>query len=275
MIPRSYIAEWHQHAPWQNEDHVEQDLVLSRAIVEIYRDEHLRRTLAFRGGTAIHKLFLVPAARYSEDIDFVQIIAGPIGKTLDRLHAVLDPWLGKPDYEATRAGAHLYYRFESESNPGVSQRVKVEINTREHAAGYPLEACPFNVKTRWFDGECEVSSYCLEELLGTKLRALFQRNKGRDLFDLDYALRMKPLDCSKVVGAFVHYTALQNRKITSRQFRNNLAEKQKDLLFGRDVLPLLRPGVAYDIADALRRIDSQLIALLDQAWKAHGGAATS
>jgi len=64
MIQRSYIAEWRTHAPWPLVTQVEQDLVLSRAIVEIFSDPLLQNTLAFRGGTALHKLYLTSAARF-------------------------------------------------------------------------------------------------------------------------------------------------------------------------------------------------------------------
>ncbi len=37
MIPRAYITEWRSHAPWIQDAWVEQDLVISRAIVEIFR----------------------------------------------------------------------------------------------------------------------------------------------------------------------------------------------------------------------------------------------
>jgi predicted nucleotidyltransferase component of viral defense system len=96
MIPRGHITAWRAHAPWPQDAQVEQDLVISRAIVELFADVEIQRSLAFRGGTALHKLFLSPAARYSEDIDLVQVDALPIGATLDRCRAVLDPWLGAP-----------------------------------------------------------------------------------------------------------------------------------------------------------------------------------
>ncbi len=71
MIPRAYITEWTQFAPWQLNEQVEQDLIISRALVEIFSDEYLSHELAFRGGTALHKLFLQSPSRYSEDIDLV------------------------------------------------------------------------------------------------------------------------------------------------------------------------------------------------------------
>ncbi len=55
MIPQRYINEWRQSVAWLENYHVEQDLVISRALVEIFSDEYLKEHLAFRGGTALHK----------------------------------------------------------------------------------------------------------------------------------------------------------------------------------------------------------------------------
>ena len=85
MIPKPDIAKWQQQSPWNEFAQVEQDLIISRTLVEIFSDEFLRENLAFRGGTALHKLYLNPAARYSEDIDLVQIRSGPIKPIMKRI----------------------------------------------------------------------------------------------------------------------------------------------------------------------------------------------
>ena len=79
MIPQAYIIEWSNNVPWSTNEQVEQDLVICRALVAIFNDDFLAENLAFRGGTALHKLFLSPQQRYSEDIDLVQIKAAPFG----------------------------------------------------------------------------------------------------------------------------------------------------------------------------------------------------
>jgi len=89
MIPQPYITAWRKKAPWQEDYQVEQDLVIERALILIYEDPYLKEKLAFRGGTALHKLYLSPAARYSEDIDLVQITAEPFGPIIDRLRECL------------------------------------------------------------------------------------------------------------------------------------------------------------------------------------------
>jgi len=65
MIPQAYIAAWRKKAPWQEDFQVEQDLIIERALMAIYDAPYLKERLAFRGGTALHKLYLSPAARYS------------------------------------------------------------------------------------------------------------------------------------------------------------------------------------------------------------------
>ena len=89
MIPRPFIAKWQEHAPWREFAQVEQDLIISRTLVEVFSDDFLRENLAFRGGTALHKLYLSPAPRYSEDIDLVQIKPGPIKPIIQRIGEVI------------------------------------------------------------------------------------------------------------------------------------------------------------------------------------------
>ena len=117
MIPRDYITEWRAEAPWVQDFQVEQDLVISRALVEIFSHPLLRDALAFRGGTALYKLHLKPAARYSEDIDLVQTRAEPAGAAMEALRAILDPWLGKPQWKQTEGRVTFVYRFDSEDTP--------------------------------------------------------------------------------------------------------------------------------------------------------------
>jgi hypothetical protein len=82
VIPSDFIIEWRARTRWASDAQVEQDLVLSRALTEIFQDEQLARELALRGGTALHKLYFSPARRYSEGIDLVQLQPGPIGATI-------------------------------------------------------------------------------------------------------------------------------------------------------------------------------------------------
>ena len=84
MIPQYSIQEWHEQVPWNTDAMVEQDLIICRALISIFSDEFLASQLAFRGGTALHKLYLQPQPRYSEDIDLVQITPGPLRPVPER-----------------------------------------------------------------------------------------------------------------------------------------------------------------------------------------------
>jgi predicted nucleotidyltransferase component of viral defense system len=262
MIPRDYITEWRRHAPWVQDIQIEQDLVICRALVDIFSDPILKDALAFRGGTALYKLHLKPAARYSEDIDLVQVKAGAAGPMMQALRAILDPWLGVPRWKQTEGRVTFVYRFDSEDAPPIRLRLKVEINSREHFSVHAFTGVPFAVSSRWFAGSCQITSYELDELLGTKLRALYQRKKGRDLFDLATALKNPAVDPGRVVAAFSEYMKHGGHVITRELFEQNLVSKLHDPQFTADIGPLLAPGYSWDIDDAMQAVSSRLIALL-------------
>lgn len=263
MIARDFITEWRSVAPWVADAQVEQDLVLTRGLVAIFCDVELSRSLAFRGGTALFKLYLDPV-RYSEDIDLVQTEAEPIGETLDKLHAVLDPWLGKPKYRLAEGRATLVYRFDSEDTPPLKLRLKVEINTREHFTELGLTQMPLRMDSRWLSGEAIITTYQLDELLGTKLRALYQRKKGRDLFDLWYALETTNADANRIVQCFLRYLAEGGHSVSRETFEDNLNKKLGMSSFRRDVDPLLRSDIEWDANAAGGVVLDRLVKLLPE-----------
>lgn len=245
MIPKAYIARWRDEAPWNNDDQVEQDLIISRALVAIFSNDFLNENLAFRGGTALHKLCLNPAPRYSEDIDLVQINAGPIKPILDKIDEVIDFFEETWSVKQKANNNTILYRFTSET--GTRLRLKIEINCREHFNLLGWISFPFKIENDWFSGECEITTYKLEELLGTKLRALYQRKKGRDLFDLYYAHQHTKIDWDQVLHCYQEYMRfVVDKPPTAKQFLLNLEEKETSDLFRTDMEGLLRPEIKYD-----------------------------
>ncbi len=250
MIPKADIVAWRQFAPWVNDAQVEQDLIISRALVAIFRNPVLTERLAFRGGTALHKLYFDIPRRYSEDIDLVQIISAPIGEVIDTLQDVLNGFLGVPRRKQTEQSVTLIYRLESEGPPVVQMRLKVEINTREHFTVDVYQRHPFAIQSRWFKGNCEITTYTLEELLATKLRALYQRRKGRDLFDFWLGLTEGKADASRIIHIFKHYMENEGQTIDSMNYEKNLQEKMKHRGFLTDLNPLLPANAMYDVQEA-------------------------
>jgi predicted nucleotidyltransferase component of viral defense system len=268
MIPKDYITAWRPHAPWQQDAQVEQDLVISRAIVEIFRVPEIAVRLAFRGGTALNKLYLRPAARYSEDIDLVQMKPEPIGETLDLVRGVLDPWLGKPQRKLNEGRVILVYRFQSEDTPPLKMRLKIETHSREHFTELGLVRVPSRVESRWFTGEAEVTTYELVELLATKLRALYQRKKGRDLFDLWFAHEQNAVDTKVLLRCFTRYMTEGGHAVTRAQFEANLYKKANNHDFRDDIVPLLRPGIHWKFNDAIQFVREKIIRKLPgDLWK--------
>lgn len=260
MIPQAYITEWANFVPWQTNEQVEQDLVICRALVEIFSDEWLASSLAFRGGTALHKLYLQPQPRYSEDIDLVQIRPEPIKETVQRLQKCLS-FLGESSVEPRKDGIRLKFRFESEFPPVRKLRLKVEANSREHFTVVGYKNFPFQVQSSWFNKSCNITTYKLEELLGTKLRALYQRRKGRDLYDMHKALTKVPeLDKGLIIQCYKEYMKFSvDEPPTQKIFIQNMDTKMKDDQFIGDIAALLRPDDMYDHHQAYDLVRTELI----------------
>lgn len=259
MIPRADIVAWRKFAPWVNDAQVEQDLIISRALVAIFQSPVLSERLAFRGGTALHKLYFDIPRRYSEDIDLVQIIPAPIGQVIDALQEALKGFLGVPRRKQTEQSAILIYRMESEGPPVIQTRLKIEINTREHFAVEGYQKHPFAVISRWFKGDCEITTYTLEELLGTKLRALYQRRKGRDLFDLWLGITEGTADAERIIHVFKQYMENEGQSIDSMNYEKNLQEKMSHRGFLTDLNPLLPANAAYDVQEAYHDVRAEII----------------
>lgn len=273
MIPIADITAWSLIAPWGEPRQVEQDLIISRALVEIFNHPRLCDALRFRGGTALNKVIFPAPLRYSEDIDLVRTEAGPIGPILDDLREVLEPWLGRGAFAVSPVAPKLRFRVPAEDEPDVPIRLKVETNIAEIEAFDPPASITFSVDNPWFSGSTTVATFSREELLATKLRALLQRDKGRDLFDLSHALTtFEDLDIPRIIDMFRRYLALRGQAISRAQAEQRmLAKFERPDLLG-DMRPLLPPDVGDALSDARARTDfiqvfERLIVLLPgQPW---------
>lgn len=259
MISRDFLAEWRRLVPWPRDVQVETDLIISRALVEIYSVPSIQKALAFRGGTALYKIHIVPPPRFSEDIDLVQIRRERIGETLNSLRTVLDPWMGNPRRDFGKGSVKLIYRLTSGDTPPQTMRLKIEINTQEHFAVRGYETRSFKVDSRWFSGTADITTFGLDEILATKLRALYQRKKGRDLFDLWYALQHASVSAADVVSVFQAYMEQEGHRVSRAEYEKNLARKILEQRFTADLGDLIAPGAAYDQMAAYKLVSSMLV----------------
>jgi predicted nucleotidyltransferase component of viral defense system len=265
MIPEYCLTEWRQQVPWVRDYQVEQDLIISRALVSLYENPKIKDNLVFRGGTALHKLYIKPAARYSEDIDLVQIKSAPIGEMLNEIRSSLS-WLGEPARKLTERSAKLFYRYTANDN--TQKKLKIEINTTEHFHIFDFVDYEFSVSNSWFTGQSALRTYQLNELMGTKIRALYQRRKGRDLFDLWIVLRDNLIDPDIVLKVFLAHCNKDNQNVTRALFEKNLHEKIRFDDFRHDILDLLADSNEWSFEHAYDVVKSKLVCLLPgDPWK--------
>jgi predicted nucleotidyltransferase component of viral defense system len=267
--------------PWPEINQVEQDLLLSLSMRAIFDDPFLSGQVAMRGGTVLHKVHLAPASRYSEDIDLVVVGERPEGHIRKAIMRILRPVLGK---EKSSAWATLrlavrnaakpsrilrcVYKVPSVSAPERELTVEVETNVSERLPKYPLQRLPFALDFRGERLQSTLVSYNINEMLGTKMRALFQRKKGRDLFDLYRALTTEsllPVTVDDIVSAFQHYMREENTKVPRAEFIAHLRSCVEDRAgFCTDMTPLLRKDLDYDPRKAGSYVESQLLSRLPE-----------
>ena len=277
-LSRREILAWRDHAPWANDAQVEQDLLLTRAMVAIFADPVLAPMVAMRGGTALHKVHLAPAARYSEDIDLVLVDGDVANSKVEReLRRVLRPLLGAPDAGLRKRATlfarnalskstiiRLEYPFVPLLGNGSGATIKVEVNCNERRPLYRIEELPYDPEPmEGRDAPLVLRTYDVDEMLGTKLRALHQRTQGRDLFDMWWAFSGHATgphtpDPARVIAAFDDYMAREGSPVDAETYRRTLESKLADPAFAADMDGMLRQGVPpfvpREAADLVLRI---------------------
>lgn len=283
MMQQSHLTFWSQKAPWPKRSQIEQDLRLAQGVAAIFEDPILGEKVAMRGGTILHKGHLAPATRYSEDIDLVLIAPMDTTELERHLTKVLSPILGKPT-PSFLADAWLtvrnvlkpskILRISFKFVPVGLQReetIKVEVNLNETASLYPMVEVPIELLDE--DGQlikASAKSYDINEMLGTKTRALMQRTQGRDLYDLWYALVQSKagltpyaVDCAKVIEAFEWYLKNEGTSMGREEAAQLLDTKIRDKGFRSDMDTLLRPDSSpFDVDKAALFVVQELLALL-------------
>lgn len=261
MIDRPALIAWRSKAPWPSPVQIEQDLLLSRLMIEIARDEVLGPELVMRGGTCLHKLHLPTPLRYSEDLDYVRCTRGGI-KPYTQALAKIAEGVGLTVSSRQRSGQMVHVYFDGQPTEGIGRiRIKIEMNIAETEPHRSRKTIPHTVETSWWSGEADIPTFEPNELLATKLRALYQRSKGRDLFDLWLGLTMLRADPEQIVAGFNHY--MRDAAFSFPELRKNLAAKLASASFRRDLDALTThipaeydPDIAADLV--MRELGSRL-----------------
>ncbi|HUI08521.1 MAG TPA: nucleotidyl transferase AbiEii/AbiGii toxin family protein [Verrucomicrobiae bacterium] len=276
-ITRRDVIAHQSVVPWPSQVQVEQDLLLCRAMVALFDDSFLQGQIAMRGGTLLHKVHLAPPSRYSEDIDLVVVGNRPEGHIRKALNRVLSGVLGAPTQSvwgelklAIRNTVkpsrvlRMTFTIHSLMEPGTDLEVVVEANVTERTPHLPVVTIPFEFPFRDSPVRTQIKGYDIHEMLGTKLRALFQRRRGRDLFDLFWALNhaQPPVVRAKIIESFQHYLRLERSVAGRTEFVAILDAHLADRGFCSDTNPLLRAGMVYDAQQAGDYVKTNLLSLL-------------
>jgi predicted nucleotidyltransferase component of viral defense system len=253
MIPLPVVTAWRKQANWPQDEQVEQDLIISRALVELFSHPYIKDKVAFRGGTALHKLIFPKALRYSEDIDLNRLEESPDGPLIDAVIEVMKPIFPKrPNIDKKKTFLKMIYKYDSVS--GQQKKLKIEINIKETLPQKKLESVPFQVDSEFFTGKSDLQIFDREEMIGTKIRALYQRNKGRDLFDL-FEARTLGLNWDTIVESF----KLLGENISKQNLEENLSAKMENQEFMDDIKPLLPTDIKYAPQEAYEWFTGEII----------------
>jgi predicted nucleotidyltransferase component of viral defense system len=258
MIPELSLTQWSVTHPWATSEQVEQDLLLSRAICAIADDPYLGTELVFRGGTAFHKLHLPRPHRYSEDLDYVRTTAGGVAPLIDGLRSAGNA-LGFKTSSILRE--HPKVIWKTTTDDGAPIKIKIEFNTHERSPALPTIRLPLRVESSWWSGQAEVQTFQAAEMVATKIRALYQRSKGRDLFDIWLALTRLDLDPRSILSAFAPY---RPNGLTASLAVANLEEKLASPRFRSD-LDLLAVDIPldYTVDGAAELVINSLLSAID------------
>ena len=131
---------------------------------------------------------------------------------------------------------------------------KLEIRTREIELFDPPNAIAFAVENPWFTGSASIATFSREELLATKLRALLQRDKGRDLLDLAHALKVFPqLNASRIIEGLGFYLNKADTSISRAEAEKRMFAKLARSTFVTDIGPLLSAEAAASLTEGAVR----------------------
>jgi predicted nucleotidyltransferase component of viral defense system len=276
-ITRQDILAHQSAVPWAAQYQVEQDLLLCQTMVALFDDKFLSPQIAMRGGTLLHKVHLSPAARYSEDIDLVVVGTRPANHIRLAIRRVLADVLGAPKKSVwdklilairntvePSSILRMTYSMPSIIEPNRTLDIVIEANVTERKPHRAVVEIPFSFPFRDKTVQTYLKGFDIHEMLGTKMRALFQRKRGRDLFDLYWALTKSPTPVKprEIIASFKHYLELEGTKAGRDEFVSILENHLKDREFCSDTQPLLRTDISYDPQVAGSYVKSRLLKLL-------------
>ena len=235
----------------------ELDYRLLKTLEAFYSNDFLSKRLCMKGGTAINKLYLGETSRLSVDLDFNHL--GSKEEVLKEKRAVRElilELLKKQDnsydvhYERHYGLTRIKARYRTVGGP--VQNFKIEIS---HVERFPIIP-PTKKVIKTPDGEANVLTYTLEELTATKLRALLERFKGRDIYDLYFVSRLKP-DATVIKKMFLYYFYKSGKVFNPSVHYKAIVKRYESGNYVDDVTDFVKPTVTFDLGKAAKDVINQ------------------
>lgn len=216
-------------------------------ILRMISSSDLRRTISFKGGTALHLVFNMD--RYSEDLDFSLSTPVPPRIILNTIRKILkDENITDFAIKKKTVLVEIRQQFRPQNF-----RVKLEINTED--------IVPSELKTLYSEyvpTQFTMQIMRTDYLIAQKVRALIQRGKGRDLYDLWFILRTKLPINTAIVSEL---TGFKKSDVLGKLEESiiNLGEKE----IASDLNPFIKPSLRQWIREGLKKDVIQLLKSLN------------
>lgn len=232
----------------------EHDYRISYLLNDIYSNEFLKDRLLLKGGTAINKVYLKSLSRFSVDLDFNQIGSREevlrnvrqIRETLVQIAKEQDQSY-KITFDRRYEQTTIHVKYTSITGQQPIQPIKIEIS---HVERFPIMKTESKELTL-YDSESStaIGTYKIEELLATKLRALYDRMKGRDLYDLASSFRL--IEDKTVLRKMFLYYFYRDRKVFNSKI---FFEKVSGSSYEDDVRGFIKPDIRFNLEDAKKEV---------------------
>lgn len=215
---------------------IEKDYILSWILFGISQHEQLSKTIVFKGGTVLKKIYFEDY-RFSEDLDFTQLnneisnkqIFQWFNQTFELVKEeanipleIIDPDNYRGRHEHEDGGINFYISYIGPlGGQGSNKQVKVDISRSEQLV---FDAVMKNVFTDYTDLEQhQLLCYPLKEVLVEKMRSVMQRMQARDFYDLWYLLQIHEMEVDYCANEFK--TKCESKGLQAADFPKKLTER--------------------------------------------------
>lgn len=235
----------------------ELDYRLVKTLEALYSNGFLSERLCMKGGTAINKLYLGETSRLSVDLDFNHLGSKEeVLKEKRTVRELIVEVLKKQDnsydvhYERPYGLTRIKARYKTVGGP--IQNFKIEIS---HVERFPILP-PLKKEIKTPDGLVNVLTYTLEELTSTKLRALLERFKGRDIYDLYFISQLNP-DTTVVRKMFLYYFYRSKKVFNPKVHYKAIIKRYESENYVDDVTDFVKPTVTFNLHEAAKDVIAQ------------------